>query len=129
MSPSPFNQLRETQVLLWSPKKSPGAAPYQQREPDRQVYRTVRFLSLKTALLYYFFVFLDELTLRLGHRRGSGNGECLPSNPVHQRLRDGSPLTVALDTRRRHGQQLALSSLVHAFIAMHKISVGFKITN
>ncbi|XP_059477206.1 uncharacterized protein LOC132197728 isoform X4 [Neocloeon triangulifer] len=64
----------------------------------------------------------NELTLRLEHRRGSG-GHGIPLIPVHQRLRDGSPLSVALDNRRRHGQQCALSSLVHAFIAMHRISV------
>ncbi|XP_065341026.1 uncharacterized protein LOC135940168 isoform X4 [Cloeon dipterum] len=64
----------------------------------------------------------DELTLRLGHRRGS-SGHCGSLIPAHQRLKDGSPMTVALDNRRRHGQQFALSSLVHAFIAMHKISV------
>lgn len=72
------------------------------------------------------FYLLDELTLRLEHRRGSGmqsNGAPL-ANPVHQRLRDGSPLTVALDSKRRRGQQLALSSLVQAFIAMHRISVS-----
>lgn len=67
------------------------------------------------------FMLTAEVTLRL--ERSVAHHEV--SSCSHQRLRDASPLSAALDSRRRYGQQHAVGNLVHAFIAMHRISVSY----
>ncbi|KAJ9582793.1 hypothetical protein L9F63_022863, partial [Diploptera punctata] len=43
--------------------------------------------------------------------------------PPHCRLRDASPLTLLLDTRRRYGHQRGVGDIVQALVSLHKFSV------
>ncbi|KAF4525340.1 hypothetical protein B566_EDAN013196 [Ephemera danica] len=111
LAPSPGVVRRCDVALALQPSSEMGLGP---RSRARTLPASLRYRQPTISQ--------DELTIRLG-RGGTVTWHEITNGPSHLRLRDGSPLSAALDARRRYGQQHALGNLVHAFIAMHRISV------